>query len=514
MAYVGKTYQVPCDKGGYSYNENTDLIDPTSFVSPSRNINLNRNGRSKRGGTAKVNGTAVSGSPRIMGIFDFRLSTSSFQVFAGKDGKIYRDSTTVLKTGMSTTNKFNFSVFNQELYIADGATTPQTWDGNGASTSNITTPAADWTGGNQPFQFIAHGQGSSRRMWALLGNKVYYSVGDNGKDFLNTGSGVIVIDTQDAIGLVGGVEFGNRLIVFSRNNSYIIVDDDIDRANWGWQKAQWTAGAVNWRLIVPTPNDLVVFTEEGDAYSISAVQSYGDYKQASIARPAFIDNYMRSTIDLTRIDDFHASYDPTLRAIKFFIIRAGLTTVDTALVYFIDRTPAEAWAVHDNQTSVSGYSASCSTYVRVSAGTFSIYTGDYSGFIWKLEQATRSDDSLAYYGGFKTPNLTFDNARLKKQFKRCYVVARTQGNYNLQVNVWIDGQVKTAGTISLSGAGGILDIDVLDSFVLGGVEFIDRAFELGYVGKRIQMEFYNNSAGQDFFISQVLFDFKPLTIQQ
>ncbi len=514
MGYAGKVFQIPCNKGGFSNNENIDLIDPTMFISPSRNINLHRNGREKRGGTTKINETAVSGAPRINGIFDFRLTATSYQVFGASDGKIYRDSTTVLKTGMSALNKFNFEVFGNELYVCDGATTPQTWDGAAASTSNITTPSADWSGSVQPFQMIAHGRGASRRMWALLGNAVYYSSLGNGKVFSGGTSGKITLDVRDTYGLVGGVEFGNRLMVFSRDQAFVINDESTDVAEWGYELAPWKGGAVHWRLIIKTPNDLAVFSEDGDIYSIAAVQDYGDYKQASLARPAFVDNWIRDNVDLAYIQDFHGVYDSTLRAIKFFVVRTGQTEIDTALVYFVDRGPEEGWAIHDNQNYDSGYKASCSTYVRVSSGRYSIYTGDYDGFLWKLEQSSRSDNDNPYYGGFKLPHLTFENPRLSKHYRRCYVIARTEGDYNLQVNVWVDGQFKTNGLIQLSGQGGVLDSFILDTDQLGGGEFLDRRLDLGYTGKRIQLEFFNSNAAQTFFISQVLVDFKPLSVRQ
>lgn len=513
MGYRGKTYQIPCSPGGFSYNENTDIIDPAMFISPSKNINLHRNGRSKRGGTSKVNTTAVSGGPRIVGITDFRLSSSSFQVFATADGKLWQNTTTTIKTGLSTANKFSFEVFDAELYTCDGDTTPQTWDGVAAGTSNLTTPASDWSGANQPFQMVSHGRQASRRLWALYSNAVYYSALGNGKDFSTaSGGGKITINTGDAVGLVGGVEFGDRLIVFSRDKAFVIDDEAFDTSNWGYAPAQWNGGVAHWRLIVKIPNDVICMSEDGDIYSIVAAEGnpYGDYKQASLARPAFVDNWIRENIKLSAIDDFHAVYDPILRAIKFFVVRIGQTQVDTALVYFIDRPVDQAWVIHDNQSFSSGYTASASALVRTATGQYAVYTGDYSGFLWKLEQTTKSDNGSAYYGGFKTPSLTFDNPRVKKHYRRGYVIAKTQGTYNLMVNVWIDGTQQTSTSVSLSGSGGVLDTNALDSFVLGGSEFIDRVFELGYYGKRIQLEFYNNNASQDFFVSHVLIDHKVI----
>ncbi len=510
MAYAGGTYRIPCNRGGLSHNQNTDLIPPEMLVAPSRNVNLHEGGRRKRGGTAKVNETAVSGTPQIMGGCDFQLTTTNFQVFLANNGSLYKNTTTAIKTGMSTTNYPSFAVFENELYICEGDTTPQTWNGVAAGTSNITTPNGDWSGSSQPFQVIVHGRGASRRVFYLFESTVYGSSTGDGKVVTGGTSVFFPIDTGDAVGLTAGAEFGNRLVLFGRRQAYILDDEDLDTDNWGYSPAQWTGGAAHWRVITKTPNDLIVMAEDGDIYSVSTAQQYGDYKQASITRPAFMDNYIRENIDLTRIQQFHSVYDPGLRAVKFFVVRAGETEVDTALVYFIDRPAEEAWIVHDGAADISGYNASCSFQVRTGAGTYTTYTGDYGGHLWKLEQETRSDGTTGYYGGFKTANLPFENPRLRKHFRRGYVIAKTQGTYNLQVNVWVDGEVRTGALISLAGTGGVLDEDALDSFVLGGTEFLDRPFTLGHYGKRIQFEFFNSGEGQDFFVSQILIDNKTM----
>lgn len=510
MGYRGLTFQVACSESGFNHNKNTDLIPPEMLVVPTRNNNHHEGGIRKRGGTTKVNETVISGAPRLMGGFDFQLALSSFQVVLGNDGKLYKNPATTIKTGMSTANKPSFEVFGGELFTCDGDTTPQTWDGTAAGTSNITTPSADWSGSNQPFQVIAHGKGSSRRLWFIYGNSVYYSSVGNGKEVSGGTSGKITIDTGDAFGLVGGIEFQDRIFVFSRTKAFLIDDIDTDRTNWGYQQAAWTGGVAHWRVIVKTPNDLLAMTEDGDIYSIVAVNAYGDYKRASLARPAFIDNFIRDNVNLAFIDDFHAVWDPTIRAVFFWVVRNGQTQADTALVYFVDRPPERAWDIHDNQSASSGYGASCSFLVRTSAGAYTVYTGSYNGFIWKLNQASRNDAGSGYYAGFKFPNWIFGNPRIRKHFLRGRAVLATQGNQNLQVNIWVDGEAKEGATVSMAGDGDTLDSFVLDTDVLGEVEFLDNPFKLGYYGKRLQLEFFNSNVDEDYFVSQILVDYKPL----
>lgn len=518
MGFAGMTYGIPCDRGGFTGNENYDLVGPTQFVSPSKNINVHKGGRQKRGGTAKVSGTAVSGAPRIVGMKDFVLTTTQFQVFAGNDGKVYKNPTTTIKTGMSTTNKFHMEVIDGTIYIADGDTTPQTWDGSAASTSNITAGAADWSGSAQPSVVLLHRRGlSNRSFWFGVDGyktKIYYSKNNTPGDISGSGdAGSLVVPTGDAFGIVAGVEFGSRMVFFGKQRSYLLNDSSSDIATWGMELAQWSGGAAHQRLVVKTPNDILVMTEDGEIYSVTSVQSYGDYKLASLTRPAFMDIWIRDNVDLSYIEDFHAVYDPELRCVKFFVVRNGETEVDTSINFNIDKPANEAWTIHDNQDTASGYNASCSTLVK-SGSDFIVYTGDYDGFLWKLEQATKSDDSNAYYAGFKTPPLTFDSPRQTKIYRNVRVITKTQGNFYLQIKWWVDGEYQNSGTISLAGTGGVYGSAVYGTDVFGGQDLIDSPATTGVVGKRIQVEIYNSNAAEDFFVSQVMIDFKALGVRQ
>lgn len=521
MSYSGQTYSVPFDRGGLTYNANIDMLSPTDMLPPSRNINLDEGGRRKRGGTTRRAysdyDAAISGTPQIMGMRYFRLiNGNDFVVVAANDGKVYSaHATTIKASGMSTTRFFDFETFENELYIVDGESTPEKWTGAG-NTAPVGDPAGDWVdGSNNPQWVVKHGRGNSERLWfggcPTNPGRIYVSVDGDGDDISDANNIMIDIDTGDGFGIIGAVEFGDRLFGLGKNKVYIIDDLDVDTANWGYDAAQWEGGVGNFRCIVKTPNDVICMMEDGEIYSVLAAQQYGDYKAGSLVRPSFMHRYIKEFIDLSKFNQFHGVFDPYLRAIKYFVCRKGQTNNDAALVYFIDRPVNEAWIVHDNQSYASGYDASAAGLVRVSAGVWTVFTGDYTGDIWKLEQANRSDNSLAYYGGFKTPNDPFGNPRSQKNYKRGWVLTKPQGSWDLSINYWVDGVVSTsAQTISLGGIGGVLGAFVLGTSVLGGNEIINKPFDIGKVGARIQYEIFNTTANQDFFVSRMMTDHKVL----
>ena len=210
---------------------------------------------------------------------------------------------------------------------------------------------------------------------------------------MNGDAGFIPIDSIG--GLVGGYDLGGQLFAFSKPRTFLIADTDSMIANWGYTNALWEGGVASWRLIDKAMNNLFFMAEDGLIYNLSGVLTTGAYNAAPLNRPAFVDKFIRDNVNLGNIQNFHVSYDRKLRALKFFMQEGGSGN-NIALTYFIDKQPQSAWIVHNNTNFTSGYNASCSCEVRVSAGNYQVWTMDYTGNIWGLEQTSRDDAGSAY----------------------------------------------------------------------------------------------------------------------
>jgi hypothetical protein len=510
--YKGSSIIIDCSQGGFCGFSNIDAVPPQMMINPSRNVNVYQGVRRPRGGTTHLYAAALTGAPQIMGIYKFRLKASTeFLIVATKDGELYKDDTTTIQTGLSTSNYFSFETGADTLFVADGATQVQTWDGAAAATVDITSPAGDWGGAySYPFQILKHSNINANRMFALNADGLYYSVNNTFKDFLNAGSGVIYGDTGDGFGFVGMIEFGQRLFVCGKKKAWYLDDSDVDPTKWKLLPVSWEGGVAHWRLLVKTKNELFAATEEGDVYSVSMTEKYGDYYQASIAVPAGIDEWMKLNVSLASIDQAHAVFDSQRRMLKWFFVRAGFTKVNVCLPYCIDRKAQEAWcAPHDNPSFASGYDASCSANIRESTGAYRVYTGDHVGVVWKTEMANINDQNNAYMKGFNVPNLCGDSPRTTKHFNDGFIAMEPEGAYNLYAHHWVDGKsLGTTDTMSLVGTGGVLDSFVLDTDVLGGEEIIDGRFTIKQRGKRARSEFYNSTVNQTFSISKLIYDYK------
>lgn len=513
MAYAGQPYRFPFDLAGFQYNRNTDLLGETALIDGTKNINFHEGGIGKRGGSSLFLASALSGTPAIRGLYNFRKQNgNSFRVFADSGGKVYHTvEANLLKTNMSLSNYFNFSVFDDELYIADGATTPQVWDGAAGSTSNIAGVPTDWSSTSvYPFQIVPHSRGANARQWAITRDAVYASKNGDGDNFAD--AEVKKIPVYSESGLVGGFDFNGSLFVFSKTESFIIDDTSSDTAEWGYKKAIWEGGVAHWRLITKAGNNLYLMMDDGLIYSIRAVQSSGDYEQAAINKPAFIDRWLREKVSLINIENFHSAYNRKLRCIDYFVQVSGSNT-NTCLRYFIDRPPEIAWVIQDNSDNPSGYNASVSAEMRSNAGDYFISTGDFSGKIWDLEQSTKADNALVYNANVKTRKIHMGNPRMWKHFRSAGIRVSSAANSTLTVRVWIDGERKSDKTINVSGNGASFDEAILDTSVFAEDSIIPYPVELGYYGFDIQIEIVNSGAAQDFFLSEMLIDYKNIGVR-
>jgi hypothetical protein len=415
----------------------------------------------------------------------------------------------------TSNKKVSIGQYGEIVFFCNGVNVPTTWDGDAACTANLSRIPVDWKGVSYPKQIVIHGKGNSMRGWALgcIDNpeQIYVSANNEPGNFFNETVLVFNIATGDGHGIVAGAEFGDRIFFFGKKTAFIMEDADYNTDNWGYTQAQWSGGVAHNRLLVKTPNDLVCMMDNGEIYSVITAEQYGDYKAGSLTRASFMNEWIKTHINLTLINDFHAVYDPSTRAILFFMIKTGSTTIDVCLAYFIDRPAAKAWTILDNDNFESGYSANCSALIRASVGNWKIYTGNYAGRVWKLGEANRNDNNNAFEARHKLPIMSFGDERSSKRYDRINIVAIPEGSCDVTIFWYIDGKYidkKELNFVPTSGE--FLGSFILGTSALGGKNLLELSVRIGRIGKRLQIELRNDTANEDFFISQYLIDFIPL----
>jgi hypothetical protein len=519
MGYGGVQFRMPLNDTGFRDDRNTQLLPPTSLLPPSCNVNYHENGLSKRGGTAiQVQGSGQAGQ----GIFQFFLPSQQTLMFVD-NGVLYQTNySNVLNSGMSTNNPISFVQTSSYVFVADGSTNPVYWSGSGAVSS--VTPAADWTG-NMPFQFVKHslaGSGSGDRMWAVTPQGLWYSKINTPTDFLDSDAGFIPIDSIG--GLTGAYDLGGQLFAFSRTQTFLIQDQNSSISNWGYINAIWEGGVASWRLIVKANNNLYFMTEDGLIYDIIGVLTTGGYNAIPLDRPAFVDKFIRDNVNLGNIQNFHACYDRKLRCIKWFMQEGGSNN-NIALCYFIDKPPTSAWIVHSNTNYVSGYNSAASCEMRVTPGNYQVWTIDYNGAVWGLEQTSRDDNANPYpviintkaqdlgSAGQNYQTGTYGMPRNNKHWLACALRGDFTGTANFTIYPTVEGTTLQSQPFTVGSNASEFNMATFDNSTFAVDILTTAPMTLGVYGRDLQLQFIENEIGVDYMLSELIYFVKPLGIK-
>ena len=499
---------MPLIDTGFRDDRNTELLPATALLSPSANLNYHENGLSKRGGTEiMIPGLGQAGQ----GIFQFFTPTIQRLVFAA-NGTVYQTNySNVLKTGMSASNPISFIQTSKYVFFADGQSVPQYWDGSAATSSSVTPPTS-WTG-NMPFQMVNHtraGSGAGDRLWAVTPDSLWASGLGTPLDFSD--ANVVQIPIDSIGGLIGAFDLGGQLFAFSRTQTFLIDDTDPTLTQWGYTNAIWEGGTASFRLIIRANNNIYFMTEDGLIYDLVGVLTTGGYNALPLNRPAFVDKFIRDNVNLGNIQNFHVAYDRKLRALKYFMQQGGSGN-NIALTYFIDKQPTSAWIVHNNTAANSGYNAACSCEVRVTPGNYQVWTMDYMGNIWGLEQTSRDDNGAAYPVVIMTKAQDMEIPRNNKHFLAICLRGQASGPVNFAMYLFVEGPAFPVQSAVLNGTGATFDSATFDFSTFATDMITTAPVNIGIYGRDLQIQLIETELGTDFFLAEIIYLVKPLGIK-
>lgn len=96
-----------------------------------------------RKGGAKFNPTKLAGSGVVQGLFDFKYGSGSQKFLEVENGIIYTDDSstrTSIKTGLNSSNYYDFTTFDSRCWIANNSDAMQKYDGTVVTQGSITQP--------------------------------------------------------------------------------------------------------------------------------------------------------------------------------------------------------------------------------------------------------------------------------------------------------------------------------------------------------------------------------------
>lgn len=524
MGFTGRIVPLTLGRGGMSGAKNVAAVREDQLILAD-NLTFEDVTLRKEGGAAKYNSTAITGTPDILAGHDWDHDGSTQRsIVVTSAGAIIRDDGsgdynggTTLKSGLSVTTATvpviveggaEVAVNDKKLFFFTGSNAVQVLDANGATTGDLATPPTDWSGSNQPKAGVVH----EGRMWGM-GNandphRTYYSLATNHEDFTSGDAGSLSIFPGEGEALVWGVSFRGVLILAKRPRGLYLVDTrDPSISNWKIRKITDAIGSPGVKAFTVIDNDVVFMSSSANIYQLSAVESLGDVGTASLSDTADFGSFIRDTADLSKLPNCVGVYYPAKSEVHFGFTQKGGSANDLRVVVDFNRPgdPRFRFSTRDDPISL--------WLQRDSDDIQRLTLGDGDGFVWNLDQETRSRDGEGYTGQFQTPHLDFSFvepaiASVNKNWSFLELVVEPKGNHNIDVEVILDGAISEVLTYNMGVTGGTLGSFVLDTDKLAGSAIINRRQPITGRSRTLSILGSNGGIAEDFSVIKFIFGFK------
>lgn len=530
MAYDGEIATIPLGQGGL-YTDDPQTITPITNVIKANNISFTFGSIEKVPGAIQY--TKNFGlSSGVGAFFDWWPNDISQRlIVCAKNGKIYRYRTTfeaateITPSGsapatLGITNQTYILTGgseslgrNRKLFIYTGSNTPQVISGDGTTRSNMSKPAADWTGSNQPFFGIIH-----RGFHFAFGNRnlphqAYRSLASDHEDFQSTGIGTYTIYPGESEKLMTGFVYKNALYVVKYPlGLYQLIDSDNDPNNWYFAKVTDEFGAGSPHASAPIIQDQWVANSNGSISSASQVNAFGNIRSGDVFWQLRCEQFMRQNTNQQGLLNRHMLWYSDKKTILAAYQSAGGLKND--LLCFIDlngQAPKVSWA--------NCFQPNCLGLIKDVQGVGRPAYGSDDGFVYLLDRADRSvAGTKAYLGEFQTIHTDFVNfnvayqptsnvAEFTKMYDFVEPVFDPTGDFDLNMDVFIDGSFKKTLVFNVSSRAN-LDTIKLDSGQLDSGAPKESRRPIQLQGRRISFRCYNSGLNQNFKLSKILVYFR------
>jgi hypothetical protein len=460
------------------------------------------------GGPHKAPGTTVLnesslGDVDVMGIYDYwRQGTSgspSQRRIVHASTNIYQDAGSgtfsSLFSGMTEGAIPQYSTFKDLLIMGNDSTAdvPKSWDGSTAQNLAGTPPR---------FSFSIPHKG---RQWAA-GNysapsRVYYSVADDPEDWAGAGSGSIDIDVGDGDMVTGLVSWKGDLFVFKGPNKLSIHRISGSTPSDFVRTPFITGVSAAWQNnIFQMGDDFGFISPRGTVHSLKATSSYGDYNQTYLSYP--INTFCREELNHNRSRYWWAATDSLRGYTLITVTRSGQTSNDRCLMldwrFMASGEQWPRWSLWD-----FGAFASMSLCIDTNNRP-RIFSGGYDGYVYKMDQSTRTHNDTSINYQVQTPFLSYGGEFYYKTINALSIGISPKNSNPVTLGWTRDDAAQQTVTVD-QNSGTPLDSFVLDEDTLGGSAFVPRFVELEEGGefRAIQYEITENALASDVEIHNI-----------
>lgn len=396
---------------------------------------------------------------------------------------------TILKTGLTVTTA-TFPVFveggkevaanNKKLFIFNGADIVQVLSGAGTTTSNLATPPADWTGATQPTGGLIH----KNRLWGY-GNsndphRLYYTGTASHEDFSAGGS--ISVYPGEGEKIVNAISYKGYIIVFKYPKGIYVVDTTpVQTTAWAVDRVNEKLGGAGQGSAAVVEEDIVFIDHTGEIRLVAGITEFGDIGSKSFSDMHDISVFIRDTYHLPSNTKWRMAYYSKKRELHIAASSNYLGINDHRMVVDFNRSnPRFRNSTRDTCLYL---------FLRELNGVPELMACDNLGYIWRMDQDTKSKNGQGYNSQFQ---LTYTDLGAPGMDKGGQFISIDfePTDVEIAVDVIWDGSYQETTTIDLSA----------ELEVQPGRLVLTKDVPLNGSGDRLSLIFRNNNAGEDYAI--------------
>jgi hypothetical protein len=497
--------EIPAGLGGLNRMKNLAQV-PRTDLTMVEALTFENNTWQKEGGASKYNSAPLGGS--VLALRDFfddnftqylmaYLDTGSWVTAEAAGAGVSIGSMTAQAPGWFVEAWVNQQ--NKALFLFTGEDKPKYSTGGVAL--DIELASADWSAGNYPAFGFLH----KARLIAPLKHRAYCSSPQSHDRFGQQAEDATQLNIYPGEGqkITAGISFREKAYLWKYPKGIYLIDDtDTNISNWQTPKLTDAVGVAGPGCVVATEDDVIFLDSDGYFHQLSAVRTFGQESVPAMF-PTELSDWFRSQINLNRLDLVRSVYYSRNRQLVFALPGTGSSVNNRLLTldFNIGDKTRIGWSTRDVCPSLA---------LRQNVASQQLVAGDASGFVWTMDEETRSKDGAGYVGQYETPTFdVMDKGIRLANLHELQVVFNPVGDWDLTMEVHRDGTLGQTLLFSMQSTGGAVGSFSLDSDVLGGTTIQNAIQRLEGDCKYLKLLGRNNGAGQNFSVMNHLIRYKP-----
>lgn len=422
-----------------------------------------------RPGYDNFNTTPITGTPKIVGGFDYQKTVGSVttrqRIVAADDGTI-RDGSDpafpVLKSGLPTGNLYDFTTYLNTLIIAQPGIKPLSFDGfNFQELDQLTRPQIVHVHGSRLFYIDP--EEPSRVRYTRIGQL-------NNSPALN----FFDVNTDDGQKLVGFATLYDQLIIFKEDSIFIMTGTDLDfdsvTLDFRVSQVNSAIGCTAFQTITVIRNLIFFLNEEGPyvfdgnqvTYIGQAIEDFFDPNSGETV-----------TISQNAIDQSVAVDNRELHLFMLGMPKTSTGKIDFWVVYHYELKNWALWEYNDD--------FSVAFVAEDAQDNEIIFFGDHAGNLFQ-NGIGFSDNGTGIPWRYRSIWLSMESEEVLKRFRRVRSFFRATSADPITFRAYLDFNRNTpvlTATLQAQDQGSLWDVSLWDVAIWDGISRFSRVNKYG-----------------------------------